>query len=92
MISNLHPLHDDVNIINISLSKKTPYFYMLVDYGNCYLCLRSNRINYDLEIVKQIGKDKISPEEAKPLLETGENFFKHIDASVQKYLEKFGIE
>lgn len=93
MAANPQPLQDDVNnIINISQSEKTPYFYMLVDYGTCYLCLRSNRNNYSLDIVRQIGKNEISPEDAKPLLKEGEKFFKDAEVATRKYLKKFGIE
>jgi hypothetical protein len=85
------PVHDG-NVVDISRSGKTPYFYMLIDYGVCYLCVRSNRRDYTLDIVRQIGKDEISPEEAAPLLEEGEKFFKHAEIAVEKYLKKYGIE
>jgi hypothetical protein len=87
-----HALLDNVNVVDISRSKKTPYFYMLIDYGTCYLCLRSNRRNYALDIVRQIGKDEISPEQAAPLLAEGDKFFKHTESVVQGYLKKYGIE
>ncbi|MFD5853276.1 hypothetical protein ACFWGC_24355 [Cytobacillus pseudoceanisediminis] len=81
-----------MNIVNISQSKNTPYFYMLLDYGNCYLCLRSHRRTYALDIVRVIGKEEISLEEAAPLLEEGDKFFRQTDQAVQKYFKKYGIE
>lgn len=92
MLSIAQPLRNDVNVVDISRSKRTPYFYMLVDYGSCYLCLRSNRRNYELEIIRQIGKDEITPEEAAPLLKEGDSFFKHTESAVQGYLKKYGIK
>ncbi|WP_170972246.1 hypothetical protein [Bacillus yapensis] len=92
MFTISQPLRNDENIVNISRTEKTPYFYMLVDYGDCYMCLRSNRRDYALDIVKTIGKDEISPEEAETLLDEGRKFFEHADKAVQKYLEKYGIE
>jgi hypothetical protein len=86
------PVLSEGNVVDISRSEKTPYFYMLVDYGICYLCLRSNRRDYSLDIVRQIGKDEITPEEAAPLLEEGKKFFKHAEVAVAKYLKKYGIE
>jgi hypothetical protein len=85
-------LHNNVKIVDISRSKNTPYFYMLLDYGSCYLCLRSHRRTCALDIVRLISKDEISPEEAALLLEEGDNFFRHIDNAVQKYFKKYGIE
>lgn len=85
-------LRDDVNIVDISRSKKSPYFYMLLDYGTSYLCLRSNRRTYALDIIRQISKEEISQEEAAPLLEAGEKFFRDTDRAVEKYLKKYGVE
>lgn len=89
-ITNLLPSNE--NVVSISRSEKTPYFYMLVDYGDSYLCMRSNRRDYALDIVRAMKKDEISPEEAKPLLEEGKKFFEHAEKAVQKYLKKYGIE
>lgn len=85
------PLRDDIKIIDITSSKKSPYFYMLLDCEYYYLCLRSNHRNYALDIVRQIGKEEISPEKAAPLLAAGDKFFKHTEAAVEKYLKKYGI-
>lgn len=92
MVNIAQPLPNEMKVINISSSEKTPYFYMLIDYGTCYLCLRSNRHNYSLEIVRQISKDEISLEEAQPLLLEGKKFFKHTEIANQKLFEKYGID
>lgn len=85
------PFHDD-KVINISATEKTPYFYMLIDCKNYYLCLRSNRRNYALDFVREIRKEDIPPEEAVLLLEEGKKFFEHAEKEIQKYLIKYGIE
>jgi hypothetical protein len=88
----VEPLPTDLKVIDISATEKTPYFYMLLDYDNYYLWLCSNRRNYDLDIVKLIRKEEISPEEATPLLEEGEKFFAHTERAIEKYLIKYGIK
>ena len=92
MFTISQPLRYDENIVSISRTEKTPYFYMLVDYGDSYMCMRSNRRDYALDIIREISKDEISPEEAEPLLEEGRKFFEHAEMAVQKYLIKYGIK
>ncbi len=65
---------------------------MLVDYGDQYMYMRSNRRTYELEIVKLINKDDISPEEAEPLLAEGKKFFEHTEKAVTELLKKHGID
>lgn len=65
---------------------------MFLDFGTFYLCLRSNRRTYDLDIVRQVPKDEVDPKVAELLLEEGREFFKHTDKVVEGYLKQFGIE
>lgn len=83
----------DITLKNVKeISDESPYFYMLLDYGDLYLCLRSNRNSYALDFVKHIAKDEIDPLQAKVMLEEGERFFKHCDDAVDKLLKKYDIE